>query len=34
MNALAHRPQDRYQSLDDMRADLLRLIKDTNLKSR
>ena len=34
MNALAHRPQDRYQSLEDMRADLLRLIRDTGHKSR
>lgn len=34
MNALAHRPQDRYQSLEDMRADLLRLIRETTLKSR
>jgi serine/threonine-protein kinase len=28
MNALAHRPQDRYQTLEDMRADLLRLVRD------
>ena len=34
MNALAHRPQDRYQSLEDMRGDLLRLIRDTSHKSR
>jgi len=34
MNALAHRPQDRYQSLEDLRADLLRLIRETAQKSR
>jgi serine/threonine-protein kinase len=34
MNALAHRPQDRYQSLEDLRADLLRLIRETAQKFR
>jgi serine/threonine-protein kinase len=28
LNALAHRPQDRYQTLDDMRAELLQLVRD------
>jgi eukaryotic-like serine/threonine-protein kinase len=28
MNALAHRPQDRYQSLEDMRAELQRLVRE------
>jgi serine/threonine-protein kinase len=34
MNALAHRPQDRYQSLEHMRDELLRLIRDASHKSR
>jgi serine/threonine-protein kinase len=32
MNALAHRPQDRYQSLDEMRTELLRLVRETAVK--
>jgi serine/threonine-protein kinase len=34
MNALAHRPQDRYETLEDMRAELLRLVREAADKSR
>jgi len=34
MNALAHRPQDRYQTLEDMRGDLLRLVREFSGKPK
>jgi serine/threonine-protein kinase len=34
MNALAHRPQDRYQSFDEMRRELLRLVREAAAKSQ